>query len=150
MVVSESPVSIEPRLELEGLGDSLESHPSTSKDAEILQLAKCMCESEFWFGTGNYKASMKRTRFFRTEVMKLIKEGGSLARSNALHMACKNGDLAIVNCILLMDPSCIEARDPLNRTPLMVAAQTAAAMCTIQIIPIRQPVVDLLLLAGAK
>ena len=108
----------------------------TGKDAEILEVTRRMCS-----GLG--------ASAFRTEVTPLIRAGGSLARSHALHAACANKDVEIARCILQLDPSCLEVRDEGDSTPLMVAAAIAPGSATSQGIP-NQPVIDLLLAAGAQ
>lgn len=133
--------------------------PPTGKDAEILEVTKRMCSENSMRGVSSMMIGLQppavddsadRASAFRSEVNHLIGEGGSLARSNALHAACANKDPAIVRCILQMDPSCIEARDMNNSTPLMIAAATAAGMANKNGIPRDQPVIDLLLAAGAQ
>jgi hypothetical protein len=135
-----------------------ECRPPTGKDAEILAVAKRMCSegatqglSSSMIGLGSpvVDNSADRASAFRSEIDPLIRQGGSLARSNALHAACANRDVAIARCILQLDPSCLEARDVSSSTPLMVAAAAAAGSSNVNGIP-SQPVIDLLLAAGAQ
>lgn len=133
--------------------------PPTGKDAEILDVTKRLCSEAMMQGVSSRMIGLSvpvgddpgedRASAYRTEITPLIREGGSLARSNALHAACANRDFAIVQCILQMDRSCLEARDHGNMTPLMVAAAAAAGSANINGIP-TQPVIDLLLAAGAE
>jgi hypothetical protein len=135
-----------------------ERRPPTGKDAEILEVTKRSCSENMMQGVSSamiglalpmVDGSADRASAFRTEVTGLIQQGGSLARSNALHAACANRDAAIARCILQLDPSCLEARDDQNMTPLIVAAAAAAGSGNINGIP-SQPVIDVLLAAGAQ
>lgn len=136
-----------------------ERRPPTGKDAEILAVTKRVCSESMTEGLSSRMIglapvpvadnSADRANAFRAEITPLIRAGGSLARSNALHAACANRDPAIVRCILQMDPSCLETRDVGNSTPLMVAAAAAAGSSNINGFP-SQPVIDLLLAAGAQ
>ena len=132
--------------------------PPVGKDAEILEVTKRVCSeavvSSMMIGlqspTRDGSADRDRASAYRTETSRLVAEGGSLARSNALHAACANNDPAIVRCILDMDPTTLESRDPSNSTPLMIAAVTAAGMSNINGMPRDQPVIDLLIGRGAQ
>ena len=138
-----------------------EIRPPVGKDAEILQLTKRMC-SESWgiaeitdIAAITARRSMEtaagedRASAYRADVLRLIREGGSLARSNALHAACALNDPSIVRCILQIDPTTLESRDVSNVTPLMIAAASAAGKSTINGFPRNQPVIDILIAAGA-
>jgi len=134
--------------------------PPVGKDAEILEVTKRMCSSRMagvssmMIGlhppTRDGAADRDRASAYQTEIARLVAEGGSLARSNALHAACANKDPAIVRCILNMDPTTLESRDPSNSTPLMIAAATAAGMSNIDGMPRDQPVIDELIGRGAQ
>ena len=135
-----------------------ERRPPTGKDAEILEVTKRICSENMMQGVSSAMIGLPRPAVndsadrafaFRTKVTRLIQQGGSLARSNALHAACANRDAAIARCILQLDPSCLEARDIENSTPLIVAAAAAAGSANINGIP-SQPVIDVLLAAGAQ
>ena len=135
-----------------------ERRPPTGKDAEILEVTKRICSENMMQGVSSAMIGLPRPAVndpadrasaFRTEATRLIQQGGSLARSNALHAACANRDVAIARCILQLDPSCLEARDIENMTPLIVAAAAAAGSANINGIP-SQPVIDVLLAAGAQ
>eukprot|EP00579_Thalassiosira_antarctica_P000891 CAMPEP_0201876714 /NCGR_PEP_ID=MMETSP0902-20130614/8328_1 /ASSEMBLY_ACC=CAM_ASM_000551 /TAXON_ID=420261 /ORGANISM="Thalassiosira antarctica, Strain CCMP982" /LENGTH=466 /DNA_ID=CAMNT_0048404017 /DNA_START=38 /DNA_END=1436 /DNA_ORIENTATION=+ len=119
--------------------------PPLGKDAEILELTKRMCREE-----NDATAANGRSFAYRADVSRLIREGGSLLRSNALHAACAINDSSIVRCILQMDPMTLEARDTHNATPLMIAAATAAGKSNINGFPRDQPVIDILVAAGAR
>ena len=135
--------------------------PPTGKDAEILEVTKRICRENMMSGvssmmiglqplTRDGAVDMDRVSAYRTEVSRLVAEGGSLGRSNALHAACANRDPALVRCILEMDPTTLESRDISNCTPLMIAAATAAGMSNINGMPRDQPVIDLLIARGAQ
>lgn len=130
------------------------SRPPTGKDAVILQLTKrtCMENSNAAAMAEMGHAPPPREEFaaYQVEVRRLMAEGGSLSRSNALHAACANNVPSLVACILELDPSALEARDESGSTPLMLAAMSAAGRSNINGIPRDQPVIDRLLVAGAQ
>lgn len=132
--------------------------PPTGKDDEILAATKRICSESSMMGLSSRMIGLQpqvvddsadRASLYRTEVTRLMREGGCLARSYALHAACANRDAAIVRCILQLDPSCLETRDISNSTPLIIAAAAAAGSGNKDGIP-RQPVIDLLIAAGAQ
>jgi hypothetical protein len=86
---------------------------------------------------------------YKTAVMLPIQQGGSLARATALHVACGRNDPSMVQCILQLDPSTLSSRDQDNVTPLMVAAISAAGRKNNMGFSLDQPVIDILLAAGA-
>jgi len=89
-------------------------------------------------------------REYRKEVSQLVSEGGSLVRSNALHAAVANQNINMTTCILDMDPWTLDAKDHTDATPLMIAAVRAAGQSTNNGLPMDQPIIDLLLTAGAQ
>jgi hypothetical protein len=82
--------------------------PPTGKDAEILALTKRTCDG--MYTTSMQSTSLDRVASFQIKVSLLTMDGGSFARSHALHAACAHRDAAVVQCILQLDPSCLEAR----------------------------------------
>mmetsp|Transcript_28636 Transcript_28636/g.69377 ORF Transcript_28636/g.69377 Transcript_28636/m.69377 type:complete len:206 (-) Transcript_28636:1305-1922(-) len=115
----------------------------SGKDAKIRQIIERTIQSS---RNGNYSSS------YQSEVNRLINQGGSLARSSALHIACANQNTAMVEYILRKDPSTLESRDETTSTPLMIAAASAAAQGKMMgiIDSSNQPVIDLLLASGAR
>jgi hypothetical protein len=115
--------------------------PPVGKDAEILDLTKRNCQD-------GLETSHPVTDF-RMEVERLIQEGGSLSRSNALHAACALNDASKVMCILYADLTTLETRDVYNETPLMTAAAVMAGKSNKNGYPLNHPIIDMLLSAGA-
>jgi len=62
--------------------------PPVGKDAEILDLTKRKCRP----GGGGTVSGEARASSYRAEVLRLMNEGGSLARAHALHAACAIDD----------------------------------------------------------
>ena len=87
---------------------------------------------------------------YQADIARLMRQGGSLARARALHVACGKNNIPMIQFILRADPSALESQDETFVTPLMVAAQTAAGNATNKGFPRDQPVIDLLLASGAR
>jgi len=122
--------------------------PSPSgKDNEILEVTKRICSS----GVGNDDESSGKERsiVYTTEVSPLLAEGGSLVKAHALHAACALDDVHVAKTILEMDPNTLESRDVFNVTPLIAAASHMAGKSNIDGFPRNQPIIDMLLDAGA-
>ncbi|KAL7547283.1 hypothetical protein ACHAWF_010605 [Thalassiosira exigua] len=133
-----------------------ETRPPTGKNAEILELTKKMCRgcesSDAHPSTPPYqerRLNQERSSAYKADVSRLIRDGGSLAQSHALHAACALNDPTIVQSILQLDPSALETRDVNNVTPLMMAAHVAAGKSNKNGYPKDQPVIDALIVVGA-
>jgi hypothetical protein len=118
----------------------------TGNDRKILDTIKRKC------GMAEYSASPNDSSPYQTlftEIQLLCATTGSLVRSHALHAACANNALPVVNYILEHEPNTIESRDQNLSTPLMVAASSAAGRNTNSGIA-ETVVIDRLLAAGAN
>ena len=78
----------------------------------------------------------------RLELSRLVSRGGSIATSTALHRACENNAIKVVQLLLEMESTSVD------RTPLMIAAKNAAGRCSINGIDDTK-VIDCLLTASA-
>lgn len=116
--------------------------PPIGKDIEILGIIERTCQAA--------RNGTKVSSSYQSEVNRLISQGGSLARTSALHVACANQNKGIVEYILRKDPSTVERRDETSSTPLVVAAASAAALGNVMGLSRDQPIIDLLLAAGAR
>lgn len=116
--------------------------PPTGKDAEIRQIIE---RAIYVFTSGHGDPS------YQAHIVRLVSEGGSLARARALHIACIAEYQSMVEFILRIDPSTLESRDECLKTPLMFAAASASANGNMMgRIARDQPIIDLLLAAGAR
>jgi hypothetical protein len=86
---------------------------------------------------------------FCQELETLLRQGGSLARSSAMHIACGHNAVEFVQYFMRLDRTIHSARDDANVTPLMVAAACAAGRQALGGISETQ-VIDMLLAAGAR
>lgn len=71
----------------------------------------------------------------------MISQGGLLARTSALQVACASQNIGIVEYILRKDPSTVEK---------ISAAASAAALGNVMGLSRDRPIIDLLLVAGAQ
>lgn len=117
--------------------------PPSGKDMEIQNLVKYACSKSYGIDL-NADELAKLT----LEVNALVRQGGSVIRSHALHCACANNSLMAVTMILGMEPTAVNAKDTFETTPLMVAANKVAGGHTRAGLP-ETRVVDTLLKAGA-
>ena len=78
----------------------------------------------------------------------VVKNGGSIAKSTALHAACTTNSIKVVKLLLQMDPASVQTKNTLGQTPLMVAAINATGRRSINGIDDTQ-VIDALLASGA-
>lgn len=134
-----------------------DTRPPVGKDAEILELTKKCCQDcsdDVGSLPGrpvmNGAINPGRASSYQAKVSRLIQEGGSLKRSNALHAAAALNDSSIVRTILQMDPTTLESWDVNNVTPLIMAASAAAGRRNKCGFAADQPVIDALLAAGAN
>ncbi|KAL7531937.1 hypothetical protein ACHAXR_004315 [Thalassiosira sp. AJA248-18] len=133
-----------------------EIRPPLGKDSEILEVTKRMCTDCGMDGNASSRpgndvaTNQNRSSSYKAEVLRLIREGGSLPGSHALHAACALNDPTIVRSILQIDHTALESRDVHNAIPLMLAAVTAAGKSNKNGFPMDQPVIDTLVAAGAR
>jgi hypothetical protein len=143
---------------------SVRTPKPVGRDAEIMMLTKIVCEDSSLILGGDPGSEMRqallpmimdlrneaRASTYSKAVTLHLDQGGSLVRSNALHVACGCNDASIVKSILEMDPLTISARDEENVTPLMVAAVSAAGRRRSSTgFSMDHSVIDTLLAAGA-
>jgi hypothetical protein len=79
----------------------------------------------------------------------LVKLGGSIARSTALHIACEKNCIGVVKLLLQMDSDCSKTKDKLGRTPLIVAAMNATGRLCINGIDDTE-IIDTILLTASS
>lgn len=134
--------------------------PPFKLDKEILIVTEIICnESKKFYSVSLSPRSVTRmgvdTRTvpdweaFHTDLERLISQGGSIANSHALHEACSKNCLEVVDCLLKLDPSALDALNSKHQTPLMVAALNAAGRTSMHGI-LETRVIDFLLAAGAS
>lgn len=85
----------------------------------------------------------------RRDLDKLVRAGGSIARSTALHVACEKNSIKVVKLLLELDSRSVSVKDCMGRTPLMIAAINACGRKSINGIN-ETRVIDHLLHAGAR
>lgn len=85
----------------------------------------------------------------RKDLTKLTQQGGSIARSTALHAACDKNSIKVAKLLLEMDRNSSNTKDTVGRTPLMIAASNAAGRISIQGINDTE-IIDGLLALGAN
>ncbi|KAL7453482.1 hypothetical protein ACHAWC_008598 [Mediolabrus comicus] len=153
---------------IKSLRSRLSTKKPTRKDGEILnrveQLvsanALLVCEQELkgisaaMIGNAIRQpvgdvTTTEQLQSLRRDLSKLVGEGGSIARSTALHIACEKNSIKVVKLLLELDASSISAKDRMGRTPLIVATMNACGRRTINGIDETQ-VIDNLLNAGAR
>lgn len=117
--------------------------PPTGKDSEILNFINHLPRLEFECrGLGIDE--------IKTEIRRLVADGGSLLRSNALHAVIKHNNRALVDFILeTAAPSTVNSVDTDGLTPLMRAALSAVGRQNIDGMP-ETRIIDRLLRAGAQ
>jgi hypothetical protein len=118
--------------------------PPSGKDIEIQNLVKTTCSRVY----GNDLSADDLAKL-TLQVNALVRQGGSVLRSHALHCACANNSLMVVAMILGMEPTAVDAKDIYEATPLMVAANQIAGRRTNAGLP-ETRVIDTLLQAGAR
>jgi hypothetical protein len=134
----------------------------SGNDLEILNSVEELCTtgkrepnfSAIMIGLERYEAprdesTPQQLQTLRSKIALLVKQGGSLARSTALHMACEHNKPKIVKLILDMDHSTLHTKNSRGETALVVAAKNAAGRITINGLDDTE-VVDQLLAAGAN
>jgi hypothetical protein len=109
--------------------------------------------SDLMMGRSPYKppgdpVSAQQLASLRTDLYRLRRVGGSVARSTAVHAACENNLPNVVKLLLEYEPTAVNARNASNLTPLMVAAKNASERCSINDIN-DTDVIDHLLSCGA-
>ena len=135
------------------------------KDLEILEAVQRLLASSnqplptnvaaVMIGLATYQEPRENTtpqqiNELRTQLEALRRQGGSIAKSTALHAACESNSGKVVQLLLDMEPAAKNAKDSnnLDRTPLMTAARNAKGRLTINGIEDTR-VIDALLAAGA-
>lgn len=96
--------------------------PPTGKDGEILLEVKLACAQ-------GGQLSFQKLQSLAWRIYQLVMEGGSINRSNAVHVAVFNECDSLLLALFNMSESkhaLANAKDDLGNTPLMVAALTAA------------------------
>lgn len=140
----------------------------TTKDSEILNCVErlvntndqiafeqsMMSVSAAMIGNAMYQrpadvTTTQQLQSLRQDLNKLVGEGGSIARSTALHVACEKNSIKVVKLLLELDASSATVKDQMGRTPLIVAAMNACGRRTIDGINETQ-VITHLLNAGAR
>eukprot|EP00986_Skeletonema_menzelii_P008611 scaffold3686_cov149-Skeletonema_menzelii.AAC.1 len=153
---------------INSLRNRLSTKKPTGKDGEILnRVQRIVNESDqiaFEQSTMSMSAAMmgnaiyqrpadptttQQLQSLRRDLTKLVGEGGSIARSTALHVACEKNSIKVVKLLLELDASSAKVKDRMGRTPLIVAAMNACGRRTINGIDETQ-VIDNLLNAGAR
>ena len=140
----------------------------TGKDAEILsrvgQLVNENDQLAFMESTAQLSSVMignavyqpptdnttaQQLQSLRRDLDKLVRAGGSIARSTALHVACEKNSIKVVKLLLELDSRSVSVKDCMGRTPLMIAAINACGRKSINGIN-ETRVIDHLLNAGAR
>ena len=141
------------------------------RDAEMKELTKGMCEDSYTEFKKNNTLTLPdpedtestqellklimnvrnetRASAYKTVMSHYIRQGGSLVRSIALHVAIANNDASVAQCIIEMDPLTLAGRNQGNQTPLMTAAIVAAKSCNVEGYPRDPSIIDILIAAGA-
>jgi hypothetical protein len=153
---------------LRALRSRLAGRKATGKDAEILSRVELLVDendqlvqmeslanvSRAMLGNAIYqpptdKTTAQQLQSLRRDLDNLVREGGSIARSTALHAACEKNSIKVVKLLLEVDPQSVSVKDCLGRTPLMIAAINACGRKSINGIN-ETEVMDHLLSAGAR
>ena len=154
---------------INSLRSRLSTKKPTGKDGEILNrvetLVNANAQLAFEQETMSLSAAMignairqrpvgdltttEQLQNLRRDLTKLVSEGGSIARSRALHVACEKNSINVVKLLLELDASSTSVKDRMGRTPLILATINAGGRRTIDGIHETQ-VIDDLLNAGAK
>lgn len=153
---------------IRSLRSRLSTQTPTRKDGEILnrvehlvnandQIAfeqSAMSISAAMIGSAVYQRQVDVTtsqqlQSLRRDLSKLVGEGGSIASSTALHVACQKNSIKVVKLLLELDASSTSVKDRMGRTPLMVATINACGRRTLDGIEETQ-VIDHLLNNGAR
>lgn len=136
----------------------------SGKDLEILEAVESMLSTSFEDRMMNLSAVMagratyepprdntttQQLNDLRKQIQAMRNGGGSIARSTALHAACEKNCYKVVQLLLEIEPAAIEAKDSMDRTPLMTAAIKAFGRCSINGLDDTKAI-DHLLAAGAN
>jgi hypothetical protein len=127
--------------------------PPTGKDAEIFAIFQSYYRQSF--NQSDSDGLSKREKLI-IDVAEKILEGGSIARSNALHLVASNGSVPLTKLIIQLGiqlekagiADIVNARDQNSYTPLMCAAIQVAGTSSINGCDSRM--VDCLIEAGAS
>ena len=140
----------------------------SGKDAEILSRVENLVNRNHQLSTENSMTNLasimigaatyeppgdctseEQLKSLRVDLTKLVRCGGSIAHSTALHVACAQNSIKVAKLLLQMDTSSSKSKDHLGRTPLMVAAINASGRLSINGID-DTAVIDTLLEFGAN
>lgn len=128
--------------------DLVNMNSELSMNRSMMNISSCMIGLAT-FTPPTDETPLEQLKSLRKDLTNLIRNGGSISRSTALHVACENNSIKVVRLLLEIDPDCVNSKDSTGRTPLMVAAVKATGRHSFNGIS-ETTVIDDLLEAGAN
>lgn len=130
--------------------------PRTAKDVEIFEVVQNFYSTLTTYATSGCSSPAPDTQAFVTALVTLVAEGGSISRSNALHLVARTGYIDLARSLVQLATALertpredvVNARDQNATTPLMCAAMSVADKTTTEGCDDR--ILDFFIDAGAR